>query len=146
MLVMMAFMQTLFPEPVDPAIRKCGMSSRFAIIGFPDKSRPMASVKSEDDSWNCSSSMSSFKYMTFFSVFGTSMPSRDFPGTAATLTISTFIERAMSAARFSTCETLTPVASSRSKREMTGPSTTFTISASMPKSASVFFRRSASPA
>ena len=74
------FSMTLLPEPVEPAIRQCGMASSEATLIRPLMSLPMAMVSFEGESWNSGDSRISRKAMTSRLVLGTSMPMVDLPG------------------------------------------------------------------
>ena len=67
---------TLLPEPVDPAIRACGMVSSAATLMRPLMSLPMEMVRCEGELWNSSDSRICRRAITSRLVFGTSMPDR----------------------------------------------------------------------
>ena len=52
-----ALIPTLLPEPVVPAISRCGMPRRSSTTGSPWMSLPSASVRSDGELWNFSDSI-----------------------------------------------------------------------------------------
>ena len=95
-LVIILFTHTVFPEPVAPAIKRCGIVAKSAIRGSPPKSFPNANFNFEDLSIYSFVSSTSFKYTNTLFEFGISMPTVPFPGTGATiLTLCAFIASAI---------------------------------------------------
>ena len=87
---MMEFMQDDFPEPVEPEMRMCGISARFAITARPAMSRPMATssgwvvvVFLASGESRMSRSDTSCRVR-----FGTSTPMADLPGMGARMRTS----------------------------------------------------------
>src|SRR5438105_10924191 len=60
-LQMIELIDTLLPDPVWPAMRRCGSFARSATIGEPDTSRPSATVSFELASLNIAVSATSFR-------------------------------------------------------------------------------------
>ena len=85
----MELRQTLFPEPVAPAMRRWGMRAKSAITGWPETSRPRAMVKGELSFafWKASDSITPRKATSETSLFGTSIPTTERPGTGASIRI-----------------------------------------------------------
>ena len=109
-LVIMLFMQTLFPEPVDPAIRRCGISFKFATIGFPAISLPTANSILDGASLNSFESIISLRVTIFIFSFSTSIPTAAFPGIGASILMLLALRfRAISSERPTILLTLTPV-------------------------------------
>ena len=75
-LTMMALTSTDLPEPVVPAMSKCGMLARSAATGVPSTlwPRPMASAASSCSSRKGSDSITSRRLTTAAWALGTSMP------------------------------------------------------------------------
>ncbi len=71
---------TLLPEPVDPAINRCGMVSSAATRMRPLISLPSGIVRYECESWNSSDSSICRSAISSRLVFGTSMPTVGLPG------------------------------------------------------------------
>ena len=70
----MLLMQTDFPEPVEPAISRCGIDLRSATIGLPLISLPTAKVILDLLSRNSCESMTSLICTIVTVSFSTSMP------------------------------------------------------------------------
>ena len=99
-LIIMALMPTDFPEPVVPAIRRCGIFCRSATIGLPAISFPKATVKGESISSNVFDLSISPKTTRALFSFGISIPIKDFPSiTSTTLTLETESDLAKSLER-----------------------------------------------
>ena len=115
-------MQTDFPEPVAPAIRRCGIDARSSISGSPATSAPMkigiaSWFRSKSSDW-----ISAFSLTSSRTGFGTSTPMVDFPGSGETIrTAGAFNATARSSARLWIRLTFTPAARSSSKSVTTGP-------------------------
>ncbi len=85
---MMEFRQTLFPDPVAPAINRCGIFIRSAIIGLPAISFPREMVILDAASINSGHSRISRRYTMEMSLLGTSIPRADLPGIGASMRTS----------------------------------------------------------
>ncbi len=134
----MALRATDLPEPVVPAISRCGMRARSATIGAPPMSLPSASARGEATSSYALLLMISPSVTTSRFSFGISRPITDFPGiTSTTRTLVVESERARSLASAVIWLALTPGAGRISNRVMTGPGCTATTSTSTPKSLSL---------
>ena len=108
--MMRLLMQTLFPEPVEPAINRWGMDFKSATMHFPAMSFPTAKDILDFASLNSlESTISRMVTMLIFS-FSTSMPTAALPGMGASIRMllaSKF--SAISSARRTMLLTLTPV-------------------------------------
>ncbi len=141
MLQITALRKTLFPEPVVPATRRCGILTRSDITGTPTISSPRAIGSWYFDSRNSSLSRTSFKCTGSLSLFGISMPITAFPGTGAIiLTRGDLRANARSSERLTILFIFTPGASSSSYMVITGPGLTSTTFPSTPKSDNFFSR------
>ena len=69
--MIMALMATLLPEPVDPAISRCGIPFRSAVTMRPLMSLPSAIVSFDFEPMNSCDSMFSRSQMISRSRFGT---------------------------------------------------------------------------
>ncbi len=124
----MVLIATDLPEPVVPAISRCGILARLATTGSPPMSLPSASGSRM---WLSPKSRAArISRSTTFSrcAFGSSMPMTERPGTVETRADSADIERAMSSARPMTRLAFSPGAGSSSYMVTTGPGRTLTIS------------------
>ncbi len=75
---------TDLPDPVVPAISRCGMPVRSAAIAFPETSCPRAKRSGRfSRRWKASLSMISRNATSEMSSLGTSIPTKPFPGTGA---------------------------------------------------------------
>ncbi|MBA7641621.1 hypothetical protein ES703_49306 [subsurface metagenome] len=120
--VMILFIQTLLPEPVVPAISKCGIEARSETSASPEEALPKNSGISILCGLPPASSIIFFIRTFSFSLFGTSMPIVCLPGKGATTrTAPTPSARAISFASALIWLTLTPAASSSSNIVTTGP-------------------------
>ena len=138
-LVIIVFIQTLFPEPVEPAINVCGIFAISAIATFPATSFPNATLIFDLLSANSSDSNTSLKCTISFSWFGTSIPTACFPGIGASILIVSAAKfNAISSARFAILLTLTPSAGFNSYLVIAGPTVTFSTFAWTPKLYNVF--------
>ena len=98
-------MHTDFPEPVAPAIRRCGIFARSSMTGRPCKSLPIAIGSAARFSRHSRVSMSSRNGTTSGVGFGTSTPTAPLPGIGATiLMLCARIARARSSASEANCE------------------------------------------
>ena len=137
MLNNMALTPTDLPDPVVPAISRCGILVMSAIIGVPPMSLPSASESGDLADSYCSDPSRSFSRTISRCSLGISMPTTDLPGMISTMrTLITASERAKSLAKDEIFCTFTPAAGCTSNRVTTGPGITETTSASTPKSRS----------
>ena len=117
----MVLMATDLPEPVVPAMRRCGMRARLATTGSP----PMSLPRARGSAWALSPKPLAARISrrrTFSrSSFGSSMPMTERPGMVEQRQASADMERAMSSARPMTREALRPAAGSSSYMVTTGP-------------------------
>ena len=132
----MVLTATDLPEPVVPAISKCGMRARSTIIGPPPISLPSTSVSAPVCCSYSFADTSSRSATSSRFAFGSSMPITFLPGTTATRTDTELMERAMSSARLITRDDFVPGAGSSSYNVTTGPGRTLTIRPRTPKSSS----------
>ena len=114
---MIAFMQTLLPEPVDPATSICGIRARSAITGSPPLPSPSGTGNAAVfvNSFHSGASITDRRVTSVGWEFGTSIPTTDSPGTGASnLRLGEASARAMSFSRASIVSTRTrcPVLSS----------------------------------
>jgi hypothetical protein len=121
MLVIMVFRQTLFPVPVAPAIRRCGMRARSAMKGSPWIFLPSARVSLCGEEVNFSEARRSLKAMISRRLFGTSMPTVDFPETRSIRADSAWIARQRSSDSDVILLYFTPASGLNSKVVTTGP-------------------------
>ena len=119
--MIMALMATLLPEPVDPAISKCGMPDRSATTIRPLMSFPRARVSFDFDPMNSCDSMFSRSQMISRSRFGTWMPTVDLPAMRSIRMLSAFNARHRSSVRFVMRVYLIPASGLNSKVVTTGP-------------------------
>jgi len=139
MLQIIALSATLLPEPVVPAISKCGILVKSAITGVPTKFTPRAMGSLEEESINSSLSRTSLRKTCSRFRLGISIPITDFPGIGAMMRMLGAIRAsARSSAKLVILLILTPEAGSTSYIVITGPGVTSTTFASTPKSASFF--------
>ena len=111
----MVLMATDLPEPVVPAISRCGMRARSTITGSPPMVLPRQSGRLAPGCRRSRSPASSSRSSTFSRFgLGSSMPMALRPGTTATRAETALIERAMSSASPITREDLMPGAGSSS--------------------------------
>ena len=94
-------MQTDLPEPVAPAISRCGIFAISVTFVFPEISFPTAKLILDFAVWNSGDSIRSRKATITFSLFGTSIPTAAFPGIGASIRIS-------AAARLSLISSVSP--------------------------------------
>ena len=134
----MAFNPTLFPEPVEPAIKRCGIVARSCATGSPILSFPITIINFEFDLTNSLEVIISLNETTSFLILGISIPTTGFPGTGARMRkLSARIASARSSLKERILLTLIPGAGSNSYNVMTGPGRTCTTFPSTPKSASL---------
>ncbi len=130
--------QTLFPEPVAPAMRRWGISPRSSNTGWPLISLPNPSTSRLFFCRPSGEARISPKVTSSLYLFGTSMPTADFPGIGARIrTSGEASASAMSSDRPIIRPTLTPVASWISYLVTWGPCTTLPMVASTSKLCSV---------
>ncbi len=131
-------MQTLLPEPVAPAIRRCGIPLRSATILFPEMSFPTTKVSLDSEFANSGESISSRTRTVAGLSFSTSIPTAALPGIGASILIDFALRfKAISSTRLVILDTLTPVAGCTSYLVTEAPCVTLRILASTPKSARV---------
>ena len=107
--VMTQFRQTLFPDPVAPAMSTCSHFFKSAITGWPAMSLPKASATGEGCSANSRLSRTSRSSTNSLSLLGTSIPTTGLPGTGASMRTSSAAKAsARSSAREVILETLIP--------------------------------------
>ena len=129
---------TDLPDPVAPAIRRCGILPISATTVFPPISLPTANASSDGNSRNSFVSNRSRSMTGLLVAFGTSIPTAAFPGIGASIRIS-------AAARFSLISsvsptillTFTPCSGCSSYRVTVGPQLTLVIVTLTPKLCSV---------
>ena len=137
-------MQTDFPEPVLPAIKRWGILAISVTIVSPATSFPSAKVSLDFESWNLSDSIISLRETIDFVLFGTSIPTACFPGIGASiLIVSASRLNAISSAKLAILLTLTPGAGAISYLVIAGPTDTFSTFAETPKLYNVFLSFSA---
>src|SRR6185503_16469609 len=78
-------MQTDFPDPVAPAMSRCGIFARSAMTGRPSRSLPSAIGSAARAFWKSRDSISSRNATISAFGFGTSTPTAPFPGIGATM-------------------------------------------------------------
>ena len=88
MLVKMALIHTLLPEPVAPAISPCGIFRISVTIGSPEISSPSATVSGDSLFVNTGLLKISRRKTGLLSLLGTSIPIALFPGIGASIRIS----------------------------------------------------------
>ena len=138
------FMHTDLPEPVVPAMSRCGSLPMSPMMRLPPMSLPTAKETFDLLFSNSGESITSRASTVETTRFGTSMPTTEiFSGIAAIRTPDAPSAKAISSARFVTFESFTPRLSSSSYRVTDGPRVTLMIVASMPKDLSVSLSRSA---
>src|SRR3989344_1016067 len=135
----MEFILTDFPVPVAPAIRRWGIFSRPAYTGLPETSRPKASGRKYFDFLYSSSSNIPLKPTRATFLFGTSMPTRDFPGIGASILMGWAAKaKAKLFDSVVILESFTPSAGLKAYWVTAGPTFTSAISTGMPKFSKVF--------
>ena len=135
---MMVLIQTDLPEPVVPAINRCGILAILAVITLPAISRPAQKVTFDSLALNSLEEASSSKDTITLSLLGTSIPTAAFPGIGASIRISVTARfNLMSSARFVIRFTLTPTSGNNSYRVTVGPQVTSVTSTLIPKLRSV---------
>ncbi len=110
MLTIIELMHTLLPEPVDPAIRRCGISFKSATIGVPEISLPTANASFDFAVLNSLESKISRKVTKLTLSFSTSIPTAALPGIGASIRILLASKlSAISSARRTILLTFTPI-------------------------------------
>ena len=119
---MIALIQTVFPEPVDPATNRCGILVRSATRALPLASLPRTIGISAPASAHALDWRISFRQTGAGFWFGTSIPTQPLPGTGANIrTLSAFNAIAKFLSRLAIFSTRTPAAGCTSYRVITGP-------------------------
>ena len=131
-------MQTDFPDPVVPAMRRWGIEDRSPTIGLPEIFLPRAMGNFTSLFLKSELLKISLKYTFSLVLFGSSIPTVLLPGIVAIRADSELVFLAISSDRFIILETLTPAAGSNSFRVTTGPWLTFFIFPFTPKSNKIF--------
>ena len=109
MLTISELMHTDLPEPVEPAIRVCGILARSAMVTLPAMSRPRATASGLLACWNSGESMISRIETVLTTLLGTSMPTAGLLGMGASMrTPEAARFKAMSSARLVILLILTP--------------------------------------
>ena len=138
MLFIIVFIHTLLPVPVAPAISKCGIDAKSAIIGFPEISFPRPIAILPLKLLISLDSRTSFKYIVSLVMFGISIPTSPRPGIGACiLMLLAFMASARSSDSAWNLFTFTPGAGSISYCVIMGPIFTFLTSAFTPNSANL---------
>ena len=114
-------MQTDFPEPVVPAIKRCGIEARSPIIGNPEIFLPKAIGSLISFFLKSELFKISLKYTFSLDKLGSSIPIVFLPGIVEILADSELVFLAISSERLIIFETLTPAAGSNSFNVTTGP-------------------------
>lgn len=139
MLVIIVFIHTLFPEPVEPAINTCGILAISANCTFPATSFPSPTVNFDLFPLNSSLSNISLKCTTSFPYLVPLFPLLVFPGLVLQFLLFLFAKfNAMSSAKLAILLTLTPSAGFNSYLVIAGPTDTFSTFADTPKLYNVF--------
>ena len=104
-------MQTLFPDPVCPAIRRCGSFARSVTIAPPATSFPSATVSFDGDPLNSALSATSRTETRPIARLGISIPTTLLPGIGASIrSVRAARASERSSASASIRESLTPAA------------------------------------
>ena len=134
----MELTQTDLPEPVVPAMSRCGIFARSVATMLPEMSRPSTTVSLLFSCLNSLESISSRMVTMPITLFGTSIPIAALPGIGASiLTPSAARFSAISSERFVILLIFTPAAGCSSKRVTDGPRQILMILACTPKLLSV---------
>ena len=121
-LMINVLIHTDLPEPVAPAIRRCGILAMSATVTFPPMSFPTAKDILEELFLNSGDSRRSRSMTALFSLFGTSIPTAAFPGIGASIRISAAARFSLiSSARPTILLTLTPISGCNSYLVTDGP-------------------------
>ena len=145
MLRIMAFWQTDLPEPVVPAISRCGIFLRSATMQSPPTFLPRPTEILDFAFWNSLDSRTSRSSTGLDLSLEISMPTAALPGIGASIRRDFALRlRAKSSCRDTMREILTPGAGLTSNRVTVGPLIMFSTVADTPKDASVSSRTRAS--
>ena len=111
MLAIIVLMHTLLPDPVAPAIKRCGIFARSATTGLPEMSLPTAKASFEASLLNSLESIISLMVTVSLVSFSTSIPTAALPGIGASILMLLALRfKAISSERLTILETLTPMA------------------------------------
>ena len=134
---MTALTMTLLPEPVAPAMSRCGILARSTALAAPATSRPRANVSFDSEAVNSTSSRIRRRATMLKSLLGISMPTALLPGIGASIR-SERAARAMARSSESASIRLTLMSGAgwTSYWVTTGPALRATIRAGIPKPAS----------
>ncbi len=122
MLIIKVLIHTDFPEPVAPAMSRCGIFAISVTTTWPPISFPTAKDKLEEAFLKSSDSKISLKYTVVFSLLGTSIPTADLPGIGASIRISAAAKLSLISSDSPTILlTLTPCSGRSSYRVTEGP-------------------------
>ena len=136
-LIIIVLIQTDLPEPVAPAINRCGIFAMSAIMTFPAISFPAAKAIGDLLAWNSSDSTKSRNITGILSLFGTSIPMAALPGIGASIRISAAARFILiSSDKFTILLTFTPISGWNSYLVTAGPQLIAVIVILIPK----FFR------
>ena len=80
-----AFIATLLPEPVLPAINKCGIFPKSSTTGRPETSNPKANPNFDFVFCILAEAKTDFSGTISGVIFGTSIPTKDLPGIGASI-------------------------------------------------------------
>ena len=140
-LISIELTQTDLPEPVEPAMSRCGILLRSQSTLLPSISLPRATVREPFASANsCEPNISLIRTICLF-LLGISMPTAAFPGIGASILMDCAASlRAMSSERFLILLILTPGAGLISYLVTVGPRLIWDMDACTPYSASVLIR------
>ena len=130
--------QTDFPDPVVPAIKRCGIETKSPTIGKPEILLPSVIGILISLLLNSLLEIISFKATFSLTLLGISIPMVLLPGTVATLVDIELVLRAISSDRLIIFEVLIPAIGSNSYKVTTGPALTLLISPEILKSKRTF--------
>ena len=119
--MIIVFSMTLLPDPVEPAISRCGMDSSAATLMRPLMSLPSEIVIGDCELRNSSDSRIWRRLMTSRLLFGTSMPTVGLPGMRSMRTDSTSRPRQRSSVSVVMRLYLMPASGLNSNVVTTGP-------------------------
>ena len=119
--MIIALSNTLLPEPVEPAINRCGMDSRPETLSRPLMSLPSGIGSRAVVAWNSSDSMIWRSPINSRLVLGTSMPTVGLPGIRSMRIDSACKPRHRSSVRVVMRLYLMPASGLNSKVVTTGP-------------------------
>ena len=129
---------TDLPEPVVPAMRRCGILARFATTALPEMSFPTAKVRGSVAFFHSCDSRTPRIRTSAERAFGISTPTERVPGMGASIRIlSTARFKASSLSRARILERLTPAGGFMVYWVTRGPTLAPSISTSIPNSARV---------